>query len=42
MTIRASELLLELRFPFVAFGRANPEWDFCYVDVDGLCRGARP
>lgn len=29
------ELLMELNFPFVAFGRANPEWDFCYVDVDG-------
>lgn len=29
------KLLLELQFPFVAFGRANPEWDFCYVDVDG-------
>jgi DNA-binding LacI/PurR family transcriptional regulator len=29
------QLLMELRFPFVAFGRANPEWDFCYVDVDG-------
>lgn len=27
--------LLEARFPFVAFGRANPEWDFPYVDVDG-------
>jgi len=22
-------------FPFVAFGRANPEWQFPYVDVDG-------
>ncbi len=29
------KLLLELNFPFVAFGRANPDWDFCYVDVDG-------
>ena len=29
------KLLLELQFPFVAFGRANPEWDFCFVDVDG-------
>jgi DNA-binding LacI/PurR family transcriptional regulator len=28
-------LLLELNFPFVAFGRANPDWDFCFVDVDG-------
>ncbi|NOX62543.1 MAG: LacI family transcriptional regulator [Chloroflexi bacterium] len=22
-------------FPFVAFGRANPEWDFPWVDIDG-------
>jgi len=28
-------LLLELDFPFVAFGRSNPEWSFAYVDVDG-------
>jgi DNA-binding LacI/PurR family transcriptional regulator len=27
--------LLDTGFPFVAFGRANPEWDFPYVDVDG-------
>ena len=27
--------LLEMDFPFVAFGRANPDWDFPYVDVDG-------
>lgn len=27
--------LLELSFPFVAFGRSNPEWSFPYVDVDG-------
>ena len=27
--------LMELDFPFVAFGRANPEWDFAYIDVDG-------
>ncbi len=27
--------LLEVDFPFVAFGRATPEWDFPYVDVDG-------
>jgi len=26
--------LMEIGFPFVAFGRANPEWDFSYVDVD--------
>lgn len=29
------EYLLERGFPFVAFGRANEEWDFPYVDVDG-------
>ena len=28
--------LLERNFPFVAFGRANPELDFPYVDVDGF------
>ena len=27
--------LLEQKFPFVAFGRSNPELDFPYVDVDG-------
>jgi len=27
--------LLDNGFPFVAFGRANEEWDFPYVDVDG-------
>jgi len=27
--------LLDADFPFVAFGRANPEWNFAYVDVDG-------
>jgi DNA-binding LacI/PurR family transcriptional regulator len=27
--------LLERKFPFVAFGRANPDWLFPYVDVDG-------
>ncbi len=27
--------LLDTGFQFVAFGRANPEWDFPYVDVDG-------
>ena len=29
------QALLELDFPFVAFGRANSDWDFAYVDVDG-------
>jgi DNA-binding LacI/PurR family transcriptional regulator len=29
------QTLLQLRFPFVAFGRSNPEWDFPWVDVDG-------
>ena len=28
-------LLQEKIFPFVAFGRSNPGWDFPYVDVDG-------
>jgi len=28
-------LLLEYDFPFVAFGRSNPEYNFPYVDVDG-------
>ncbi len=27
--------LLDEGFPFVAFGRSNPEWDFPWVDVDG-------
>lgn len=27
--------LMDSNFPFVAFGRANPDWDFAYVDVDG-------
>lgn len=30
--------LLERNFPFVTFGRSNPELDFPYVDVDG-CDG---
>ncbi len=28
-------LLQKCDFPFVAFGRSNPGWDFPYVDVDG-------
>ncbi|MFN8530853.1 MAG: LacI family DNA-binding transcriptional regulator [Anaerolineae bacterium] len=27
--------LLERKFPFVAFGRSNPDWDFVWVDTDG-------
>lgn len=27
--------LLDIDFPFVAFGRANPDWRFSWVDVDG-------
>jgi len=27
--------LLEVGVPFVAFGRANPEWEFPWIDVDG-------
>jgi DNA-binding LacI/PurR family transcriptional regulator len=36
--------LLEQKFPFVAFGRSNPELDFPYVDidgVDGLCQAVQ-
>ncbi|MFQ5592625.1 MAG: LacI family DNA-binding transcriptional regulator [Anaerolineae bacterium] len=32
---RRVRYLLDKGFPFVAFGRANPEWDFPWVDVDG-------
>lgn len=32
---RRIRYLLDADFPFVAFGRANPEWDFAWVDVDG-------
>ena len=32
--------LLDTGFPFVSFGRANPEWDFPWVDVDGA-KGVR-
>jgi DNA-binding LacI/PurR family transcriptional regulator len=27
--------LMERKFPFVAFGRSNPGWEFPFVDVDG-------
>jgi DNA-binding LacI/PurR family transcriptional regulator len=27
--------LQEQNFPFVAFGRSSPDWDFPYVDIDG-------
>lgn len=27
--------LLRNRFPFVSFGRANEDWDFLWIDVDG-------
>lgn len=27
--------LIANRFPFAAFGRANPDWDFLWIDVDG-------
>jgi LacI family transcriptional regulator len=30
--------LIEEGIPFVAFGRSNEAWDFCWVDVDG-CYG---
>ncbi|PKO06324.1 MAG: LacI family transcriptional regulator [Chloroflexi bacterium HGW-Chloroflexi-3] len=29
------QFLLSRQFPFVAFGRSNPEIDFPYVDIDG-------
>ncbi|MCU0512574.1 MAG: LacI family DNA-binding transcriptional regulator [Anaerolineae bacterium] len=27
--------LIQQQFPFVSFGRANPEWEFHWVDTDG-------
>lgn len=27
--------LVKNDFPFVSFGRANPDWDFIWIDVDG-------
>ncbi|WP_420643949.1 LacI family DNA-binding transcriptional regulator [Candidatus Leptofilum sp.] len=27
--------LMEANIPFACFGRANDDWDFCWVDVDG-------
>jgi len=36
--------LLERKFPFVVFGRSNPELDFPFVDidgVDGLCQAVQ-
>lgn len=32
---RRIEHLLDEGFPFVAFGRSNPDWEFPWVDVDG-------
>jgi DNA-binding LacI/PurR family transcriptional regulator len=32
---RRVRYLLDVDFPFVAFGRSNPEWQFPWVDVDG-------
>ncbi len=32
---RRIRYLLDVGFPFVAFGRSNPDWDFPWVDVDG-------
>ncbi len=28
--------MIENDIPFVSFGRANDDWDFCWVDVDGV------
>lgn len=33
---RRIRYLMDVNFPFVAFGRSNPEWDFPWVDVDGV------
>jgi DNA-binding LacI/PurR family transcriptional regulator len=30
--------LIDQKIPFASFGRANDDWDFCWVDVDG-CYG---
>jgi DNA-binding LacI/PurR family transcriptional regulator len=32
---RRIRYLQQVGFPFVAFGRSNPDWDFPWVDVDG-------
>jgi DNA-binding LacI/PurR family transcriptional regulator len=29
------QFLMNREFPFVCFGRSNPEWDFIWVDTDG-------
>lgn len=29
------QFLLDQEFPFVSFGRSNPDWDFLWVDTDG-------
>lgn len=29
------EFLIEQQIPFASFGRANDDWHFCWVDVDG-------
>jgi DNA-binding LacI/PurR family transcriptional regulator len=29
--------MIKNNIPFVSFGRANDQWDFCWVDVDGIC-----
>lgn len=29
------QALIRNRFPFVSFGRANADWDFAWIDVDG-------
>ncbi len=37
-TVRDDEriqFLMDVDFPFVSFGRSNPEWDFPWVDTDG-------
>ncbi len=29
------QFLIKQKFPFVAFGRSNPDWEFAWVDIDG-------
>lgn len=32
---RRIQFLQDAKFPFVSFGRSNPDWDFPWVDTDG-------
>jgi DNA-binding LacI/PurR family transcriptional regulator len=36
--------LLDEKYPFISFGRSNPDWDFAWVDTDGtqgVCEATR-